>query len=106
MGYSAHAFASYRDALQCLGHRHFELVIVSQANPAPESHRLVEFTVGRERYTPIVVLAPRLDMKPYLEAMQLGVTEYLQKPLTPGDSERVVTTQCQPRQGQITTCAS
>jgi DNA-binding NtrC family response regulator len=33
----------------------------------------------------------------YLEAMQLGAVDYVEKPLTPGEIEHLITTYFQPR---------
>jgi DNA-binding NtrC family response regulator len=101
MDYSVWAFANYREAKKCLADGYFDLVIVSQEAPSLETHRLVEFTLGRERYTPVVVLARCLDVKSYLQAMQLGASDYLEKPLTPSEFERVVVTYCPPRQREM-----
>ncbi len=101
MGYSVRAFVNYREAEGCLEHEHFDDVIVSQGSPAFETHGLVEFTLARDRHTPVVVLTRCLEMKCYLEAMQLGAADYLEKPLTPPEFERVVKTHCQSRHGEI-----
>lgn len=101
MGYSVRAFADYGEVIGCLEHGCFDLVIVSQGSSLRGAHRLVEFTIGRDRYTPVLVLTPRLDMNCYFEAMQFGATDYLEKPLTTAEFERVVTTHCQPRDGEI-----
>lgn len=101
MGYSVRAFADYREAEVCLENEHFDFVLVSQNSPAFETRHLVEFISARDRRTPVVVLTRCLQMKSYLEAMQLGASDYLQKPLTPAEFERVVTTHCQPRPGEI-----
>jgi len=44
-----------------------------------------------------VVLTHCLHMGCYLEAMQLGAVDYLEKPLTPADVEHLLTTHAQPR---------
>jgi DNA-binding NtrC family response regulator len=106
MGYSVRAYGNHREAVACLEHGYFDLVIVSQGSPAYGTHHLVDFTIGRERYTPVVVLTSCLDISRYFEAMQLGATEYVQKPLTPAELERVVTRHCQPRQGEISSGTS
>ena len=62
------------------GTRDFDFVIVSQGSPAFETHPLVELTLARNRHTPVVVLARCLEMNCYLEAMQLGAADYLEKP--------------------------
>jgi DNA-binding NtrC family response regulator len=106
IGYSVRAFLNYREAEGCLEHEHFDFVIVSQGSPAFETQPLVELTLARDRHTPVVVLTRWLEMKCYLEAMQLGVADYVEKPLTPTEFERVVTTHCKPRKGEISAVAS
>jgi DNA-binding response OmpR family regulator len=96
MGYSFQAFANYREAEGCLEHEHFDFVIVSQGSPAFETQPIVELTLARNRHTPLVVLTRCLHMKWYLEAMQLGAADYLEKNLAPADFEHLVTTHCQP----------
>jgi DNA-binding NtrC family response regulator len=106
MGYSVRAFLNYREAEGCLEHEHFDFVIVSQGSPAFETHGLVQLTLARDRRTPVVVLTRCLEMKCYLEAMQLGAADYLEKPLAPAEFERLVTTHCNPRQCEISAGAS
>ena len=101
MGYSVRAFTNYQEAERCLEHEHFDFVIVNQGSPAFEAHQIVERTLERNRRTPVVVLARCMEMNCYLEAMQLGAVDYLEKPLAPAEFERLVTTHCEPRQGEI-----
>jgi DNA-binding NtrC family response regulator len=54
----------------------------------------------------VVVLTRCLEMNCYLEAMQLGAVDYLEKPLAPAEFEHLVTTHCQPRKGEISARAS
>ena len=98
MGYSVRAFSNYQEAEGCLEREHFDSVIVNQGSPAFESHRLVERALVRNRRTPVVVLARCLEMNCYLEAMQIGALDYLEKPLAPVEFERVVTTHFEPPQ--------
>ena len=101
LGYAVRLFANYQEAERCLEHEPFDFVIVSQGSPACEAHHLVELTLARNRHTPVVVLSRCLEMNCYLEAMQLGAADYLEKPLAPAEFEYPVTTYCQPRQGEI-----
>jgi len=100
LGYSVQAFADYQEAEGSLEHGYFDLVIMSQSGHDFESRRLVAFTLGRDRYTPVVVLTRCLEMKRYLQAMQLGTADYLEKPLSPAELERLVATHCKPQQGE------
>jgi DNA-binding NtrC family response regulator len=79
---------------------------VNQGSPAFEAHHLVELILARDRHTPVVVLTRCLEMNCYFGAMQLGVVDYLEKPLAPAEFERLVTTHCQPGQGEISARAS
>ena len=106
MGYSVRAFLNYREAEGCLEHEHFDFVIVSQGSPAFETRDLVQRTLARDRHKPVVVLTRCLEMNCYLEAMRLGAADYLEKPLTPTEFERVVKTHCQSRHGEISAGAS
>jgi two-component system phosphoglycerate transport system response regulator PgtA len=106
MGYSVRAFANYQEAEGCLERERFDSVIVSQGSPAFEAHRLLELTLARDRHTPVLVLTRCLEMHCYLEAMQLGAADYLEKPLAPAEFERLVTTYFEPRQGEISARAS
>jgi DNA-binding NtrC family response regulator len=96
MGYSVQAFTNYQEAEGCLEHEHFDFVIVSQGSPAFEARPLVELTLARNRHTPVVVLTRCLEMNCYLDAIQLGAADYLEKPLAPADFEHLVMTYCQP----------
>ena len=106
MGYSVRAVMNYREGEGCLEHEHFDFVIVSQGSPAFESHDLVQLTLARDRHTRVVVLTRCLEMNCYLEAMQLGAADYLEKPLAPAEFEHLVRTHCQPRKGEVSVGAS
>jgi DNA-binding NtrC family response regulator len=106
MGYSARAFTYYQEAEKCLESDRFDFAFVNQGGPAFEAHRLVELILARDRHTPVVVLTRRLEMNCYIEAMQLGAADYLEKPLAPAEFERLLTTHCRPRQGEISVRAS
>jgi DNA-binding NtrC family response regulator len=95
LGYAVRAFTNYQEAEGCLEHEHFDFVIVNQGSPAFEAHHLVEAALARNRHTPVVVLTRCLEMNCYLEAMQLGAVDYLEKPLAPAQFEHLITTHCQ-----------
>jgi DNA-binding NtrC family response regulator len=101
MGYSVRAFVHSLEAQGCLENEHFDFVMVSQGSPAFETYHLVEFALARDRYTPVVVVTRCLHMNSYLQAMHLGASDYLEKPMSTQEFERVVTTHCKPRQDEI-----
>ena len=95
LAYSVRAFANYQEAEECLEHEPFEFIVVS---PAFEAHRLMELTLARRRHTPRVLLTRCLEMNCCVAAMQLGAIE---KSLSPTELVDLVTTHCQPRQGEV-----
>ena len=106
LGYSVQAFMNYREAERCLEHEHFDFVIVSQISLAFETRRLVEFALARDRHTPVVVLTRCLEMNCYLEAMQLGAADYVEKPLSPVELKRLVVKHCKPQQSEFSALES
>jgi DNA-binding NtrC family response regulator len=94
-----------REAEGSLEQEHFDFVIVSQGSPAFETHDLVQLSLARDRHTPVVVLTRCLEMKCYLEAMQLGAADYLEKPLAPAEFEYLVTTHCKPQGSEMAAAA-
>lgn len=89
-----------------LEHEHFDFVFVSQVSAAFETKPLVEITLARDRCTPAVVLTRCLHTNCYLEAMQLGAADYLEKTLTNAEIEPVVRIDCKPWQGEISALES
>jgi DNA-binding NtrC family response regulator len=82
--------SSYEEGATLLGRDDFDLVVVSQGSPAFEGRVVVERTLSAGRHIPVVVLASDADMKCYLEAMELGAVDYLQKPVSAAEMRRVV----------------
>lgn len=97
LGYVVRPFASYQEAQCCLEREPIDIVIASQGGPAFEAHGLLELVLARHRRTPVVVLTRCLDMRCYLEAMQMGAVDYIEKPLALTDIEYLITTHAQPR---------
>jgi DNA-binding NtrC family response regulator len=77
------ACASYGEAVCYLKADNFEFVVVNQGSYAFEGRCVLERAIELDRHTPVLVLAPCLDMKCYLDAMQLGAADYLEKPVAP-----------------------
>jgi DNA-binding NtrC family response regulator len=101
MGYSFRAYTDDREAEERLGHEHFDLIIVSLSSPAFETHCLIEIASARTRHIPVVVLTRCLEMSCYLEAMQRGAADSIEKPAAPEEFERVVATHCLPPQSEV-----
>ncbi len=77
------ACASHNEALRCLEADSFKFIVVSQGSCAFEGRCVLERAIEIDRYTPVLVLTRCLYMNCYLEAMQLGAVDYLEKPVLP-----------------------
>lgn len=92
MGFDVKPFTNYQEASRCLEEETPDFVFVDQASKAFEARGIVQRALARNRHTPVVVVAQTLDIGCYLEAMQLGAVDYLEKPLAPAELEHLVTT--------------
>ena len=97
LGFEVKPFAEYQEAFRCLEEGAPDFVLVNQGSRAFESREIVKRVLARNRRTPVVVLTRSIDMECYLEAMQLGAVDYVEKPLPPAEVEYLVTTHLQPR---------
>lgn len=97
MGFDVKTFTNYQEASRCLDEGIPDFVFVNQGSTAFETRSVVEQVLARDRHVPVVVLARCLHMGCYLEAMQLGAVDYVEKPLAPDDLEYLVATYLQPR---------
>jgi CheY-like chemotaxis protein len=95
---SVRAFTNYQEAEGCLEHEPFDFIVVS---PAFEAHRLMELTLARCQHTSVVLLTGCLEMNCCFAAMRLGAVDCLEKSLSRTQFVHLVTTHCEPRQGEI-----
>jgi len=77
--------ATYKAGIQCLETEPFDLVVVSQGTPAFEGRGVLDRAQQQDRHRPVLVLTRCIDMRCYLEAMQMGASDYLEKPVSPAD---------------------
>jgi DNA-binding NtrC family response regulator len=89
-GFEVSASATYEGGVQYLNADQFDFVVVSQGGPAFEGRRVLERAGELDRHLPVVVLTRSLDMPSYLESMQLGAIDYLEKPVEARDLIRMV----------------
>jgi len=92
----------YADGLHQLESKFFDFVVVSQGGSQFEGRPVLERAIEIDRRTPIVVVTRSLDMRCYLEAMQLGALDYLESPLAPTEIGRLVETHSRPRTAAAT----
>ena len=97
LGFDVREFAAYRRALQSLDEEIPDFVLVSQGSQAFEGRLIVSLVMEKNRRIPVVVTAKCLNIGCYLEAMQLGAVDYVEKPLAPVEIEYLVTTYWEPK---------
>jgi DNA-binding response OmpR family regulator len=95
-GYDVCACASAAEGSRCLERERYDFVVVSQGSRAFEGRSVLERIVDIDRRIPVLVLTRCVDMRCYIDAMQLGAVDYLEKPLAPSELLRVVETHLKP----------
>lgn len=67
-------------------------MVVSQGSQAFEGRTVLERAMQLDRRRPVLVLTRCMSMQCYLEAMQLGAVDYIEKPVPPAELLRFVRT--------------
>jgi DNA-binding NtrC family response regulator len=94
-GFEVKACADFEEASRLLEATSFDCIVASQGGPRFEGRMVLENSVARDRYRPVVIICRHHDVACYLEAMQLGAVDYLEKPLSALEIMRAVTTHLQ-----------
>jgi len=95
-GCEVHSCSCYEEGLRQLESRFFDFVVVCQGGPQFEGKQVLERAIEIDRRTPILVVTRCLDMQCYLDAMQLGALDYVERPLVPEEVARLVETHSRP----------
>ena len=96
-GFEVRTCSDFAEATGLLGTAQFDCVVVDQGGPDFKGRLVLEQSVAKDRYRPVVILSRYHDVGCYLEAMQLGAVDYLEKPLSAVEIVRAVTTHLQPK---------
>lgn len=96
-GCTVHSCSSHLKALARLEHGTFDLVVVNQGKDRFGWRCVVDRASTLKRRTPSLVLTWSYDMVCYLEAIELGALDYLEKPLTGAQLLSVFESSLQPR---------
>ncbi|MGH9358391.1 MAG: response regulator [Terriglobia bacterium] len=95
-GHRVTACLSFSAGAELAERGNFDLVIVGQGSPAFEGRAVIERLRANRRQTPVLVLAWRHDMSCYLDAMNQGAVEYLEKPVHPAEMRLALRKHLQP----------
>ena len=92
LGYDVVMCSSYEEGARRVEMEDFDFAIVGQGSASFEGRCVLERAAEMHRNIPIVVVARCLDIHCYLEAMELGAVDYLERP-EPDDIRWVLETQ-------------
>ena len=92
LGYDVIMCSSYEEGARRVEMEEFDFAIVGQGSASFEGRCVLERAAEVHRNIPIVVVARCLDIHCYLEAMDLGAVDYLERP-EPDDLGWVMETQ-------------
>jgi len=94
-GFEVVTCTSFDAGTHCLDKETFDFVLVDQGSVAFEGRTVLDRAMQADRFRPVLVVTRCTDMRCYLEAMQMGAVDYLEKPLPPRDLLRFVETHVQ-----------
>ena len=92
LGYRILMCSSADEAVQILEKEDVSAVFVSQGTHAFEGRQVLERSLQLHPHVPVLVIARVLDIQCYLDAMDLGASDYLERP-EPDDMLWVLDTQ-------------
>jgi len=101
IGYSVQACNSYSEGMRQLVSGAFDIVVVGQGSRDFEGRCVLEWASEFNRHLPVVVVARQLEIRCYLEAMQLGAVDYLAGPFAGTEIARVMRNWAPRRKGGI-----
>jgi DNA-binding NtrC family response regulator len=78
-GHEVVSCGSYSAALTLLDCGNFDMVVVGQGGPAFEGRQVLSRALEINPEMPVLVVARTLDMDCYLEAMEMGAADYLER---------------------------
>jgi DNA-binding NtrC family response regulator len=80
-GYDVDACCSYQEGATHASTGRYDFVVVNQGGPNFEGQAVVRQATEMNRHTPVLVVTRCMEMPCYLEAMQMGALDYLEKPV-------------------------
>ena len=80
LGYDFVMCGSYEEGARRIETEDFDFAIVNQGSASFEGRCVLERAAEMQRGVPIVVVARCLDTRCYLDALELGAVDYLERP--------------------------
>jgi DNA-binding response OmpR family regulator len=89
-GFDVHKCMSVEAALRSVEREEFEFAMVDQGSSAFEGRRVIRHLARYNSHTPFVVVARRKEMVCCQQALALGATDYLEKPVPRAELNRII----------------
>jgi len=90
LGHDVVICESYVEALTRLERERFDMAVVGQGSPAFEGRQVLVRALEINPGMPVLVVARTLDINCYLEAIEIGAVDYLERCAAPRDFMRSV----------------
>jgi DNA-binding response OmpR family regulator len=90
LGYEVQPAGSYAGAVEFLEQEAFDLVMVDQGSTDFEGRSVLRRAVEIDHRTPVLVLTGAVNATCCVSALDMGATEYVQKPLTSSEVRELV----------------
>jgi len=92
-GCEVHKCMSVESAMRCIEREEFDFAVVDQGSSAFEGLRVIRHLVRYNLPTPFVVVARCKDGMCYQQALTLGATDYLEKPVSSAEMNWIIENQ-------------
>jgi DNA-binding NtrC family response regulator len=89
-GCEVHKCMSVETAMRCIEREEFDFAVVDQGSSAFEGLRVIRHLVRYNLPTPFVVVARCKDLMCYQQALTLGATDYLEKPVSSAEMNWII----------------
>jgi DNA-binding NtrC family response regulator len=89
-GFEVHKCMSVETAMRSIEREEFEFALVDQGSSAFEGCRVIRHLARYNSHTPFVVVARRKEMVCCQQALALGATDYLEKPVSRAEMDRII----------------
>ena len=89
-GCEVHKCMSVETAMRCIEREEFDFALVDQGSAAFEGLRVIRHLVRYNVRTPFIVVARRKDSMCYQQALALGATDYLKKPVPSAEMNWII----------------
>ena len=89
-GFEVHKCMSVETAMRSIEREEFEFALVDQGSSAFEGCRVIRHLARYNSHTPFVVVARRKEMVCCQQALALGATDYLEKPVPRAEMDRII----------------